>query len=104
MDSFNVANMEALQELIAPEQEDQGHIYGSALGPQSIHGKGEKKELARPNTEVVVKTFNRDAKGGAPAESLKQEQIEKKMADPKNQIWTQQEVSEAAEEMLDDRR
>ena len=94
--------MEALQELIAPEQEDEGHIYGSALNPQSLHGQ-DKKELARPNAEVVVKTFNRDAKGGAPAESLKQEQTEKKQADPKNQIWTQQEVSEAAEEVLDDR-
>ena len=38
MDSFNIANMEALQELIAPEQEDEGHIYGSALNPQSLHG------------------------------------------------------------------
>ena len=87
MDSFNVQNMEALQELIAPDQEDEGHVYGSALNPQTLHGK-DKKELARPNAEMVVKTFNRDAKGGATAESLKKEQLDKKIADPKNQIWT----------------
>ena len=70
MDTFSIGNMEALQELIAPEQDEDEHIYGSALNPSSLHGKN-KTELAKPNAKVEVKTFNRDAKGGAPEESLK---------------------------------
>ena len=70
MDSFSIQNMEALQNLIAPDQEEDEHIYGSALNPSSLHGK-DKTEIAKPNAKVEVKTFNRDAKGGAKEESLK---------------------------------
>ena len=79
MDSFGIQNMEALQSLINGDQdEDENeHVYGSALTPGTMGGK-EKSELAKPNAEVVVKTFNRDAKGGATEESLKQQREEQK--------------------------
>ena len=69
MDSFSIGNLEALQNLIAPDAEEDEHVFGSALNPSTLHGKN-KTELAQPNAEVVVKTFNRDAKGGAPEASL----------------------------------
>ena len=56
--------MESLKDMIAPDDEDTGHVYGSALNPNNIHGNN-KKEIAKPNAKVEVKTFNRDAKGGA---------------------------------------
>ena len=42
-------------------------MFGSALNPGTLGGGKKKKdeELARPNVKVEVKTFNRDAKGGA---------------------------------------
>ena len=78
MDSFSIGNLEALQNLIAPEQEDDGHVFGSALNPSSLHGKN-KSELAAPNAKVEVKTFNRDAKGGAPEASIQAAKEETKM-------------------------
>lgn len=41
------------------------HVYGSAINPGNITGNKDSKEIAKPNTKVEVKTFNRDAKGGA---------------------------------------
>lgn len=34
-------------------------------------GNKDNKEIAKPNTKVEVKTYNRDVKGGATQESLK---------------------------------
>ena len=100
---WNTPNaMENLRDLLAPDEEDDGHVYGSALNPRSLHGD-KKKELARPNAKIEVKTNNRDAKGGAKAEDLKAAAEEKKKKDPKNQIWDEQEVNEKAEEIPDDR-
>ena len=50
------------------DDDDGGHIFGSAINP--INGK-KKEEMAKPNAKIEVKTFNRDAKGGAPVDSLK---------------------------------
>ncbi len=49
------------------KEEDNGHIFGSAINP--INGK-KKEEMAKPNAKIEVRTFNRDAKGGATQESL----------------------------------
>ena len=60
MVSFNAGELEALKGLVCPEEEDEGHVYGSALNPATASGR-EKKEVARPNVAVQVKTFNRAA-------------------------------------------
>jgi len=64
------------------------------LNPGTI-GKGgkDKKELAKPNTKVEVKTFNRDTKGGATAESLKKHEEEKKTTKKQSDIWSEEEVN-----------
>jgi len=56
--------------LTPEEEEDDGHIYGSALNPASLRGAGDKKEIAKPNAKVEVKTFNRDVNGGATADAI----------------------------------
>lgn len=87
---FNHEMLESLQGMLDPskDDEDDGHVYGSALNPGSLHG-AQKKEIAKPNTKVEVKTFNRDAKGGATAEDLaKAKANEVKVDKPKNQIWS----------------
>jgi len=84
--------------------EEDFHVYGSAINPGSLHkGQTDSKELAKPNAKIEVKTFNRDPKGGASEQSLKQHQVEKKKEDKKNDIWTEQEVNVKAEELPDDR-
>ena len=92
--------------MLSPEDDDDQHIYGSALNPASVAGR-EKKEIAKPNVKVEVKTFNRDEKGGAPAADIAAAEAAKaaaaKLADPKNVIWTEEEVKEAAEDIPDDR-
>ena len=84
------------------DDEDDGHVYGSALNPGSLHG-GQKKEIAKPNAKVEVKTFNRDAKGGATEEALAKAKEALKQVQPKNQIWSEEEVAIKAEELPDDR-
>ena len=107
MVDFNPGELDALNSLINPvdDNEDQ-HVYGSALSPATVMGR-DKKEIAPPNVQVEVKTYNRDAKGGAPAESIRAQEeakaAEERKNDPKNVIWTQEEVQEQAEEMPDDR-
>ena len=63
----------------------------------------EKKELARANAKIEFKTVNRDAKGGAPIESLKKEEETKKEAKKESDIWGEEEVNVMQEEMPDDR-
>ncbi len=84
------------------EDEEDGHIYGSALNPASLHGK-EKKEIAKPHTKVEVKVHNRDVNGGATQEALEQARQAVKKAEPKNTIWSEEEVAIKAEERPDDR-
>lgn len=77
--NYNLNNMdfrqiEALKELVGLDKDDDdgGHIFGSAINPGNVAGKKKAEdEVARPNVKVEVKTFNRDAKGGATAESIK---------------------------------
>ena len=93
----------ALQQMLNEGQEDEdSHVYGSALNPGSLHGK-QDKEIAKPNSKVEVKTYNRAVGGGATQASIEEDQKRKKQEDPKNQIWTSQEVAEKAEEAVDDR-
>ena len=66
------------------EEEDEGHIYGSALNPASLRGAADKKEIAKPNAKVEVKTFNRDVNGGAPADAIAKAKEAMKKAQPKN--------------------
>ena len=67
---FSYDQIEGLQAMLAgPQEEEDGHVYGSALNPSSLHGKG-KKEIAKPNSKVEVKTFNRGINGGATEEAL----------------------------------
>ncbi len=101
---FSIDQLEHLQNMLDSGKDDEfdGHVYGSALNPSSLHG-GQKKEIAKPNTKVEVKTFNRDAKGGATEEALAKAREAIKVAQPKNQIWTEEEVAVKAEELPDDR-
>ncbi len=92
----------ALQKLIGDDENDEDHVYGSALTPGSLHGKPEK-DIAKPNAKVEVKTFNRATGGGATQESIEEQKKQQKLQDPKNQIWSAQEVAEKAETVIDDR-
>ena len=105
VDSFSPGlDILALQKILQEdEEEDDGHIYGSALNPGSLHGSKDKKEVAKPNAKVEVKTYNRAAGGGAPQQSIEEAKKQQKFDDPKNQIWSAQEVAEKAETVLDDR-
>ena len=71
MVSFNPAELEALNQMVNPDDgEDDQHVYGSALNPATVMGR-EKKEIAKPNVQVEVKTYNRAAHGGAPDEQIR---------------------------------
>ena len=96
MAEFAPTEMESLSQLINPVDENENdHVYGSALTPAQASGQN-KKEIAKPNVQVVAKTFNRDAHGGAPAEQIRAQEetkaAEEKKNDPKNVIWTPEEV------------
>jgi predicted RNA-binding protein with RPS1 domain len=104
---MDFGTIEALKDLVGIDknEDDDGHIYGSAINPGTLNGK-KKEEMAKPNAKIEVKTFNRDAKGGAPIDSLKQyeeEQKKKKEKEDKTSIWTEEEVNIKAEEQPDDR-
>ena len=108
VDLSQINQLEALQAMMNPEDEDDDrHVYGSALNPATITGQDGKKEIAKPNVQVQVKTYNRDAKGGAPAAQIaaaeEQKAAEEKAQDPRNAIWTPEEVQAQAEEIPDDR-
>jgi hypothetical protein len=62
---LDYSSIEAMKELVGLDKdEDDGHVYGSAINPGSLNGK-KKEEMAKPNAKIEVKTFNRDVKGGA---------------------------------------
>ena len=56
------------------DDENQGHLFGSALNPASLHSGGEKKELAKPNAKVEVRTTGRSKTGGALDAKIKEEE------------------------------
>lgn len=104
MENWGFQELEALKELTGAneaEEEDGLHVYGSSLNPQSLHHKGqEKKELARPNAEIVVKTNTRSETGGASEEARAAIKL---AGNPKDNIWNDEEVNVKAEEKPDDR-
>ena len=64
----------ALNSMINGENDDEeNHVFGSALTPSSLHGKKEK-EIAKPNAKVEVKTYNRAIGGGATEQSIAEEE------------------------------
>ena len=98
MVDFNPDELQALSNLVNPETDDDYHVYGSALSaatPATMAGRGDK-EIAKPNVKREVKTYNRAAGGGAPEAEIRAAEEAKakaaKDADPKNQIWSQEEV------------
>ena len=68
---MDFSQLEALQDLLSgnKDEEENSHVYGSALNPSTLHGK-DKKEIAKPNAKVEVKTYNRGVNGGATEEAL----------------------------------
>ena len=86
---FSYEMLEGLQDILNkgdPEEND-GHVFGSALNPSTLHTGGkkdEKKEIAKPNAQVEVKTFNRAQGGGAPQEAIEKAREALKKANPKN--------------------
>ena len=100
MVDFNPNELQALSELVNPDQDDDQHIYGSALGaatPATMAGR-DQKEIAKPNVQMHVKTYNRAAGGGAPESDIRaaeeSKQAAEKLTNPKNQIWSPEEVQE----------
>ena len=85
------------------DDENAGHLFGSALNPASLHHGDDKKELAKPGVKIEAKTCGRSKTGGALIkEEKKEEEVVKKVAD-KNDIWTEEEINIKAEERPDDR-
>lgn len=99
---FSFNDMKNLTEMVSPEEEDE-HVYGSALNPGTLHSGKDKKEIAPPNVKTEIKVNNRAIGGGAKIETIEAEQKAKNLEDPKLQIWTEEEVNVKAEEMPDDR-
>jgi hypothetical protein len=105
---YSMMEINALKELVGLGKDDDqssGHVFGSALNPGTLAGK-KQEELAKPGVKVEVKTFNRDAKGGATQESIKafeEEQKKRRLQDEKTSIWTEEEVNIKQEERPDDR-
>jgi hypothetical protein len=46
------------------DEDEGGHVFGSALNPGSLHG-GKDKELAKPGVKVNAVVNNRNHTGGA---------------------------------------
>ena len=46
------------------DDENGGHVFGSALNPGSLHGD-KTKELAKPGVKIEAKVNNRNPTGGA---------------------------------------
>ena len=101
---FSVQDMEAFSAMVnGTDQDDNQHMFGSALNPGSLHSGHEKKEIAKPMAQIAVKTNNRAVGGGAIiTEEQKQEEAEAKKKDGKD-IFTEDEINIAAEVRPDDR-
>ena len=84
-------------------EEDEGHVYGSALNPASLHGGQGVKEIAKPGVKVEVKTNNRNATGGAIISEEQVQEEQKLQKEDGKDIWTEEEVNIAGEERPDDR-
>ena len=103
---FNYEQLEGLQAMLTdPKDEDEAHVYGSSLNPKTLHMNPSKKkeEIAKPNAQVQVKTYNRALGGGAPNDAIMAAREALKKAKPENTIWSEEEVAVKAEELPDDR-
>ena len=83
--------------------DDEGHVFGSALNPSTLHGGKDKKEIAKPGVKVEVKTNNRNKEGGAILSEEQKQELEVKAKNDGRDIWTEEEIDVAAEERPDDR-
>eukprot|EP00356_Strombidium_inclinatum_P010731 CAMPEP_0170483280 /NCGR_PEP_ID=MMETSP0208-20121228/2972_1 /TAXON_ID=197538 /ORGANISM="Strombidium inclinatum, Strain S3" /LENGTH=217 /DNA_ID=CAMNT_0010756247 /DNA_START=3 /DNA_END=652 /DNA_ORIENTATION=- len=103
--NFSVAQVEELQNMLninGEEEEEQGHVFGSALNPGTLHG-GKDKEVAKPGVKMNVAVNNRNKTGGAIiSEEEKKEKVQKEK-DTGKHIWTEEEVNIRGEERPDDR-
>ena len=72
MVTFSPGEMESLNNMVNPvDENEEAHVFGSALNPATVMGRDGKKEIAKPNVAVEVKTYNRAVGGGAPAEQIR---------------------------------
>ena len=104
--TFNVNQIEALHNMFGGNDEDEGHVYGSALNPASLHsGIDEKdKPKALPGVTMEVKTNNRNAlTGGAVILKKEEEDLKQKAREKGKEIWNDEEINIQAEERPDDR-
>ena len=108
--TFDCNQIEALHNLFgANDEEDPGHVYGSALNPASLHSgagilEGKDKPKARPGVEMEVKTNNRNAlTGGAVILKSEIEDTKKAAKEKGKDIWNDEEINIQAEERPDDR-
>ena len=94
--SFNPNQLEALAEMLGGGQNNDNdpHIFGSALNPSSLHHGDTQKELAKPGVKLEVTLNNRNAlTGGA---IIKKEDEEDKVKQKKQlgkDIWTDEEIN-----------
>ena len=84
------------------KEEDDRHVFGSALNPGSLHHGDDKKEIAKPGVKMNAVTNNRNPLGGGAI--LSQNQLmEQETKYQENNIWTEEEINIKAEERPDDR-
>ena len=63
---FNHDQINALSEMLNPGgNDDEGHVFGSALNPHSLHGGKTDKEMAKPHVKMETVVNNRNKTGGA---------------------------------------
>ena len=103
---FDASTLAQFATMLAPAEENDSHLFGSALNPNSLHhgDQGKKKEIANPMVKMEVKKNNRNPEGGGAiiTEEDRKEEEQAKKAEGKD-IWTEQEINIAAEERPDDR-
>ena len=59
------------------DEDEGGHVFGSALNPASLHG-GKDKELAKPGVKLNTVINNRNATGGAKLSEQEIEELKQK--------------------------
>ena len=84
------------------EEDDNSHVFGSALNPGSLHG-GKDKELAKPGVKVNAIVNNRNPTVGAKLSEKEIEELEQKKKQAGKDIWSEEEINIKAEERPDDR-
>ena len=58
------------------DEDDNRHVFGSAMNPKSLHYGDKTKEVAQPGVKMVVKPGNRNPlTGGAMISKAQEEEI-----------------------------